>query len=106
MAAIDYEQRDLEDETTWSVLIPKSGTGSQLALQLSESPVQEHPRLHIDLYAKDQHSEMERLLGLGAKEVNWDSYPADADFVVLQDPEGNLFCVIQKDASWNGFQNS
>ena len=106
MAAIDYEPRDLDDDTTWSVLIPKSGKASQLALQLSELPIQDHPRLHLDLYAKDRQSEMERLLGLGAKEVNWNSYPADADFVVLQDPDGNLFCVIQKGATWKGFQDS
>jgi hypothetical protein len=37
---------------------------------------------------------VERLVGLGASQVAWDSYPADPDFVVLADPEGNLFCVI------------
>ncbi|MFF3934361.1 VOC family protein, partial [Streptomyces hirsutus] len=26
--------------------------------------------------------------------VDWDFYPDDADFVVLADPEGNRFCVI------------
>jgi hypothetical protein len=23
-------------------------------------------------------------------------YPPDADFVVLEDPDGNLFCVVEK----------
>jgi predicted enzyme related to lactoylglutathione lyase len=27
--------------------------------------------------------------------VEWD-YPEGADFVVLADPEGNLFCVIEQ----------
>jgi len=29
----------------------------------------------------------------GARRVEW-TYPEDADFVVLADTEGNLFCVI------------
>ncbi|MFF5363127.1 VOC family protein [Streptomyces scabiei] len=63
----------------------------------SETPVQERPRVHLDLYAgnaEDQAAEVRRLLGLGAQRVAWDSYPPDADFVVLADPEGNRFCVI------------
>lgn len=106
MAAVDYELRDLDDDPTWAVLIPKSRRGSQLALQFSESPIQEHPRLHLDLYAVDQQNEIARLISLGAREVNWDSYPEDADFVVLQDPDGNKFCVIQKESTWKGFQDS
>lgn len=27
-------------------------------------------------------------------EVEWGGRPADADYVILQDPEGNRFCVI------------
>lgn len=33
------------------------------------------------------------VLALGAKRVYW-TYPEGADFVVLADTEGNLFCVI------------
>ncbi|GAQ63192.1 hypothetical protein SsS58_03569 [Streptomyces scabiei] len=73
------------------------GTGVQLSIGFSETPVQERPRVHLDLYAGDaqgQAAEVERLLGLGARRVAWDSYPPGADFVVLADPEGNRFCVI------------
>ncbi len=38
---------------------------------------------------------VERLLALGASRVDW-APPAGADFVVLADPEGNRFCVIDK----------
>ena len=31
---------------------------------------------------------------LGATEVDWDKRPADADYLILADPEGNRFCVI------------
>ena len=53
--------------------------------------------MHLDLYAGDagdQAAEVERLIALGAERVAWDLYPEDADFVVLSDTEGNLFCVI------------
>ena len=36
----------------------------------------------------------QRLIGLGATEVHWDKKPPDADYVILADPEGNRFCVI------------
>ena len=36
---------------------------------------------------------VEQLRTLGAQRVEW-TYPEDADFVVLADTEGNLFCVI------------
>jgi hypothetical protein len=52
------------------------------------------PRLHLDLYTDDQTREVQRLLALGATEVHWDKQPPDADYVILADPEGNRFCVV------------
>ena len=95
-AALGYVPRE-EPEDDWVVLVHPRGTGAQISLGLSETPVQERPRVHLDLYAgnaEDQAAEVERLLGLGAHRVDWDSYPEDADFVVLADTEGNRFCVI------------
>jgi len=95
-AALGYVPRE-ETEYDWAVLVPRQGTGVQVALGLSETPVQERPRVHLDLYAgdsADQLAEVERLLTLGARRVEWEPYPDDADFVVLADPDGNRFCVI------------
>jgi predicted enzyme related to lactoylglutathione lyase len=95
--ALGYVPRD-EVEDDWTVLIPSDGRpGTHLALQLSETAVQERPRIHLDLYAgdaADQAAEVERLVSLGAERVDWDLYPDDPDFVVLADTEGNRFCVI------------
>ena len=33
-------------------------------------------------------AEVERLVGLGARHVEW-RYPEDADYIVLADPDGN-----------------
>jgi catechol 2,3-dioxygenase-like lactoylglutathione lyase family enzyme len=94
---LGYVPRD-EVEDDWAVLIPSDGgPGTHLALQLSETPVQDRPRIHLDLYAgdaADQAAEVERLVSLGAERVDWDLYPDDPDFVVLADTEGNRFCVI------------
>lgn len=94
--ALGYVPRE-EPEEDWVVLVPADGVGFQLSLGLSETPVQEYPRVHLDLYAgdaADQAAEVERLVSLGARRVDWDLYPEDPDFVVLADTEGNRFCVI------------
>jgi hypothetical protein len=99
--ALDYVARDdpSEDDAQFLVLVPRSGTGAQLALMRSESPLEDHPRVHLDLYADDAGAEIARLTGLGATLVDWDSYPPDPDFTVLADPDGNAFCVIDKSGS-------
>jgi catechol 2,3-dioxygenase-like lactoylglutathione lyase family enzyme len=95
-AALGYVLRD-EPDGAWAVLIPPGGGGAQLALMLSKTPVQDHPRVHLDLYAADQAAEVRRLVGLGAREMeDWDGYTEHSDFVVLEDPDGNRFCVIDK----------
>ncbi len=49
-------------------------------------------RLHLDFRPDDQESEVERLIGLGARRV--DVRQGTASWVVLADPEGNEFCVL------------
>jgi predicted enzyme related to lactoylglutathione lyase len=90
-------KRELKPDDDFMILVPAEGDGTHLALDVSESPVQSHPRVHLDLYAgdaADQAAEIDRLVALGATRVDWDLYPDDPDFVVLADPEGNIFCVI------------
>ena len=48
----------------------------------------------LSFSATNQPGEVNRLLGLGAKSYPW-RYAPDADYVVLEDPDGNLFCVVQ-----------
>jgi hypothetical protein len=68
-----------------------------IALQTSETPPEDHPRIHFDLHvagASEQEAEAARLVSLGASRVDWDRFPDDPDFVVLADPEGNRFCIV------------
>jgi predicted enzyme related to lactoylglutathione lyase len=92
-AALDYVPRpDPSDD--FMLLRPRDGVGPNLSLDRVRSTVQIPPRIHLDLYAEDQAAEVARLIALGATEVHWDKRPADADYVILADPEGNRFCVV------------
>ena len=92
-AALGYVRRE-ETSDDFVLLRPRDGIGPNLSLDLARSTVQLPPRIHLDLYAADQAGEVERLEALGATEVHWDKRPPDADYVILADPEGNRFCVI------------
>ncbi|HEX4834128.1 MAG TPA: VOC family protein [Trebonia sp.] len=86
--ALGYVRRDEESD----VLIPAGGApGPGLVMEPSD-------RTHLDLYTDsraEQLAEVERLVSLGAARADW-TYPDDADFIVLADTEGNLFCVVNK----------
>lgn len=66
--------------------------------RVPESP-SEPPRLHLDLVGGvRQTEEVERLLGLGAAHL--DVGQRDVARVVLADPEGNPFCVMEERAAY------
>jgi catechol 2,3-dioxygenase-like lactoylglutathione lyase family enzyme len=95
--ALGYEQQPGIFGGWSTVLRPIEGSGARLALQRTETRPDDHPRHHLDLHVADvaeQAAEVERLVALGAERVDWDSYPEDPDFVVLADPDGNRFCIV------------
>jgi hypothetical protein len=94
--ALGYVPRDQLFDETFVVLAPPDGVGQNISVMRSETPVQEKPRVHLDLYTAERDRETERLLELGASHVDWPDYPPDADFTVLADTEGNRFCVVDK----------
>jgi hypothetical protein len=90
--ALHYVHRD-PVEPGWVVLRdPDAGNVNVSLQQVPEKRIGKN-RLHFDLYTADQAGEVERLLGLGATRHPRTPEPGE-DFVVLADPEGNLFCVI------------
>jgi predicted enzyme related to lactoylglutathione lyase len=92
-AALDYVPRE-SPSGDFVLLRPRNGTGPNISLDRVRSTVQVPPRIHLDLYTEDQAGEVRRLIALGATEVHWDKRPPDADYVILADPEGNRFCVV------------
>jgi catechol 2,3-dioxygenase-like lactoylglutathione lyase family enzyme len=93
-AALGYVRRDDGKSDDFVLLGPPDGAGPHLSLDQVHSTLEIPPRLHLDLYTNDQAAEVERLIALGATEIHWDKQPADADYVILADPEGNRFCVV------------
>jgi hypothetical protein len=96
-AALGYQVREDGFGGWATVLVPPGGTGTMIALQLSETPPEDYPRLHFDLHVAsvaEQEAEADRLVSLGAVRVGWDRYPDDPDFIVLADTEGNRFCIV------------
>lgn len=51
-------------------------------------------RMHVDMATADRDAEVARLVGLGATKVA-DMNEWGYEWTVLQDPEGNEFCVAQ-----------
>ena len=94
-AALGYVPRD-RDDPDMVLLRPPDGGGPNVTLDRWHAAVQVPPKIHLDLYADDQAGEVERLTALGATRVEWKRMPEEADFVILADPEGNRFCVIDK----------
>ena len=95
-AALGYVPRS-PPRDGWVVLTDPTGARPNLSLdRVAEHelpPLGELSRVHLDLYTADQQAEVDRLLGLGATRYVRE-YGPDDDFVVLVDPDGNRFCVV------------
>jgi catechol 2,3-dioxygenase-like lactoylglutathione lyase family enzyme len=81
----------------WVILRDPAGRNTNVSLnQVSASEkLMGRNWLHFDLYTNDQEGEVERLLKMGATR-HPQTYDPDDDFIVLEDPDGNLFCVVDK----------
>ena len=76
----------LTPETDPVVMV--DGPGPVLCFQLRKGPRPARNRVHLDLEAADRSAEVQRLIALGARHVR------DGEgYTVLNDPEGNNFCV-------------
>ena len=93
--ALGYVPREAPT-STWVVLRDPAGKSPNLSLErVSERRSGKRSRLHLDLYTNDREGEVNRLVSIGATRYPW-RYRPGSDFVVLEDPDGNLFCVVQK----------
>lgn len=76
----------------WVVLKDPEGKSPNVSVNLDPELDTRGYRVHLDLYTDEQQAEVKRLISLGAT-LHRSPEPGD-DFVVLADPEGNLFCVV------------
>ena len=78
-------------------LLPSDDTGFRLRFVPSQEPKTGPNQMHFDLTStslEDQQQTVARALELGARHIDVGQRPEEAH-VVLADPEGNEFCVIE-----------
>ena len=93
--ALGYVPRE-QPNGGWVVLTDPKKEGPNISLD--QAPNRREGKrgwLHLDLYTSNRDDEVARLIKIGAKEYDW-RYPEYADYTVLEDPDGNLFCIVQK----------
>jgi len=90
--ALQYVRGQEPDPTDPCVILKdKEGKGPNVTIDQME-PLS--GQIHLDHYTDDSEGEIKRLLKLGA--TIYQSHEPGTDFTVLADPEGNLFCVVDK----------
>ncbi|GLZ36326.1 glyoxalase [Lentzea sp. NBRC 105346] len=92
-AVLDFRVTDRDES---GVAIGPADRRFELLFLRSDEPKKQKLRLHIDVSAtdRDQQSELERLLALGAQKI--DIGQGEQSWHVLADPEGNEFCLLRR----------
>ena len=91
--------REMTDDTHEGIALLPSDTGFRIRfLPTGEKKVgRNHVHLHLTSTSlDDQHSTVDRALALGGRHLDVGQLPEESH-VVLADPEGNEFCVIEPD---------
>jgi hypothetical protein len=99
-AAVTGYRIELEDDATVSLRAPDERGLRRILFMRVDDATPGKNRMHVDLAARDPDGEIDRLLDLGAQLVDSrvDGKPRwrggdEIKWVVLQDPEGNEFCI-------------
>ena len=90
-AVLAYPTARLEDDL--ASIEALNGSGARLLfLQVPEGKSVKN-RVHLDLQTDDMEAEVDRLIKLGANKIRVLDFGGGDRFTVMQDPEGNEFCV-------------
>ena len=91
--ALHYITRGPPTDGGWIILRDPLGKNTNVSLNKVDERLTGRNWLHFDLYTNHQEREVERLIKLGAKRHH-QTYDPEDDFIVLEDPDENLFCVV------------
>jgi predicted enzyme related to lactoylglutathione lyase len=86
-----------DDPSGGIALLPDDDTGFRIRFLPTREPKTGQNRMHLDLTStslEDQQQTVARSLALGARHIDVGQRPEERH-VVLADPEGNEFCVIE-----------
>ena len=78
---------------SYVVLVDDGGQQPKLLLQRVDEPKSGKNRMHFDIETPDVDGEVARLEQLGAQRVEGPMAEHGSRWVVMNDPEGNEFCV-------------
>ncbi|MFI6510554.1 VOC family protein [Streptosporangium sp. NPDC050855] len=87
----------IDDPRDGVTLLPNDDTGFRIRCLPTREEKTGPNRMHFDLTStslEDQRRTVDRALGLGARHIDVGQLPQEGH-VVLADPEGNEFCVIE-----------
>jgi len=98
-AALGCERLTDEPDGYETRLAVADGPRLDLCFQRVQAPPEEPLRLHLDLLGGPHQAEVvDRVQGLGAHPL--DLGQGDVPWIVLADPEGNPFCVMEERAAY------
>lgn len=92
-AALAYEI--VGSEGNYVALVPSGRPGPMLLLQRVPEEKSAKNRVHLDLKVPDIEATAGRLEELGARRTSGVVDELDSRWIVMEDPEGNEFCVCR-----------
>ncbi len=75
------------------VWLQRRGSGPRVIFQRVAEPKRGKNRVHVDLFTADPEREANRLVSVGATRL--ETHEGSHKVIVLNDPQGNVFCVIE-----------
>ncbi len=79
------------------MLVPPDGAGPRLLFERRPKTKSDSMPIHLDIGAEDREAEVERLRSLGARVRETKTWRVgtswEETWTVMEDPEGNEFCV-------------
>ena len=78
----------------WATVRDPLPGGVLLAFQRVPEEKSAKNRIHLDIWTTDLGNDIDRLVGVGATTIGDITDPDDGPYQVMQDPEGNEFCLV------------
>lgn len=78
----------------WVQLRPRHAYQPRINFQPVPEPKRGKARIHLDVAVDDLEQGIERVLGLGGRVTGERHEYPEGTVVVVQDPEGNEFCIV------------
>lgn len=96
-AALEYDEpTPWTDGAQFHALVSPNGGLHHLTLQRVAEAKAGKNRVHLDIFVDDLDSEVARLVGLGARTLEEHDDEGGYRTVILTDPLGNEFCLVQR----------